>query len=102
MKIPNKFQVGGQTIEVVSATFDDDKLGNCAVHKGLIKIDNAQSEDSKLNTFLHELTHAVLTTMGEYDLNNNERFVCTFSGFLCEALKSFKYDTEREDKQTSR
>jgi hypothetical protein len=29
--------------------------------------------------------------MAEYELNNNEKFVCTFSGFLTEAVRSFEY-----------
>jgi hypothetical protein len=32
--------------------------------------------------------------MGEYELSANERFVCTFSGFLSEAIRSFEFNKE--------
>lgn len=41
-----------------------------------------------MNTLYHEITHAILGTMGEVDLNNNERFVNCFSSFLAEAMDS--------------
>lgn len=41
-----------------------------------------QCESGKLNTFYHELTHAILATMGETELDANEKFVSTFSSFL--------------------
>ena len=97
--IPNKFTVGGQDINVKQVEFcDDGALGNIILGQGEIQIANfvtrgvEQSYTGKLNTFYHELTHAILRTMGEYDLNNNEKFVCTFSGFLTEAVRSFKYE----------
>ena len=97
-KIPKSFTVGGQDIEVKHVEIcEDSGLGNIILGQGQIQIaDNVsrnipQSETSKLNTFYHELTHAILRTMGEYELNSNEKFVCSFSGFLTEAVRSFKY-----------
>ena len=98
-KIPKSFTVGGQDLEVKSVELcEDSSLGNIILGQGEIQIAEyvsrnvPQSETSKLNTFYHELTHAILRTMGEYELNNNEKFVCAFSGFLTEAIRSFKYD----------
>lgn len=98
-KIPKSFTVGGQDIEVKQVELcEDSDLGNIILGQGEIQIANnvsrniPQSETSKLNTFYHELTHAILRTMGENELNNNERFVCTFSSFLTEAIRSFKYE----------
>ena len=98
-KIPKSFHVGGQDIEVKSVEIcESGCVGDCWLGQGIIQIaDNItrgvkQSETSKLNTFYHELTHAILRTMGEFELNNNEKFVCTFSGFLTEAVRSFKYE----------
>lgn len=98
-KIPKSFTVGGQDINVKQVEFcENQDLGNIILGQGEIQIANfvtrgvEQSCTSKLNTFYHELTHAILRTMGEYELNNNERFVCTFSGFLTEAVRSFKYE----------
>lgn len=98
-KIPKSFTVGGQEIEVKQVDIcENNCIGDIILAQGEIQIAKyvtrgvEQSESAKLNTFLHELTHAILKTMGEYELNSNERFVCTFSGFLTEAVKSFKYE----------
>jgi hypothetical protein len=97
--IPKSFTVGGQDIVVKQVEMcDDSDCGNITLSEGIIHIGDKitrsikQSETSKLNTFYHELTHAILRTMGEFELNNNEKFVCTFSGFLTEAIRSFKYE----------
>ena len=96
--IPIKLNVGGQEIVVkIVERCDDNCLGVCRVANGVIEIsckydkNEDVSESCKLNTFYHELTHAILYTMGETDLNNNEKFVCTFSSFLTEALTSAKF-----------
>lgn len=98
-RIPKSLTVGGQDIEVKQVEIcEESDLGNIILGQGEIQIANnvsrniPQSETSKLNTFYHELTHAILRTMGEYELNSNEKFVCTFSGFLTEAIRSFKYE----------
>ncbi len=97
-KIPKKFHVGGQDMEVQHVELCEESCaGDCWLAQGVIQIANKvsrgveQSDSSKLNTFYHELTHAILRTMGEYELNSNEKFVCTFSGFLTEAIRSFEY-----------
>ena len=99
--IPIKLNVGGQEIEVkIVERCDNNCLGECRVANGVIEIaskynkDEYISESCKLNTFYHELTHAILYTMGETELNNNEKFVCCFSSFLTEALTSCKYETK--------
>ena len=97
--IPSKFTVGGQDIEVrLVEACESSKLGTCSVAEGVINIAKTfsgreQSESSRENTFYHELTHAILDTMGEHDLSDNEKFVCAFSGFLTEAIRSFTYNT---------
>lgn len=96
-KIPKKFHVGGQDMQVnVVERCENDNLGNCCVACGIVEVANTfngkyQSEGCKLNTFFHELTHAILDTMGENELSANEKFVTTFSGFLTEAVRSFEY-----------
>lgn len=98
-RIPHKFTVGGQDINVKQVELcENSDLGNIILGQGEIQIADfvtrgvEQSYTSKLNTFYHELTHAILKTMGEYELNNNERFVCTFSSLLTEAVRSFEYE----------
>lgn len=100
MKIPNKLKVGGQDLNVVfKNTINGDKMGECCLWSGNIQISEIykgepQTDSCKFNTFYHELTHAILDTMGKYELSANERFVCTFSGFLSEAVRSFEYSKE--------
>lgn len=94
-KIPSKYQVGGQEMEVrLVERCDDNTIGSCILADGYIEIaerhskDGRQSQSSKENTFYHELVHSILRTMGETELNDNERFVCCFAGFLTEAMKN--------------
>ncbi len=94
-KIPKKYNVGGQQITVMSVESDGGDYGNLNPVKGIIRIcnnieDSPQSESSKLNTFFHELTHSILRTMGEYELNGNEKFVNCFAGFLTEAITTMQ------------
>ena len=92
--IPPYIQVGGQTIEIKFVdTIEGGSLGESLSCGGYIKIaDNSkgykQTGDSKLNTFIHECTHLILDNMGRGDLSQDEQFVCTFSGFATEILKS--------------
>lgn len=44
------------------------------------------------NTFVHEVLHAILDTMGETELNNNEKFVCGCAGYLTEAIQQIVED----------
>lgn len=75
--------VGGQKIDIVIVNrCDDNALGSCLLGE------RSQSATCKMNTLYHEITHAILGTMGEVDLNNNERFVNCFSSFLAEAMDS--------------
>lgn len=97
-RIPKSFTVGGQDIEVaIVESIPCDKLGECTLWNGNMSIAKTykgypQTQSSKNNTFFHELTHLILDTMGEYELSQNEKFVSTFSGFLTEAIRSFKYE----------
>ena len=99
MVIPKSYKVGGQDVEVrMVERCTDDCIGQAHLAEGYIEVANVfnrdrdQSDSSKYNTFLHELVHTILQTMGEDELNKSEKFVCTFSSFLCEALTSSKYD----------
>lgn len=98
MKIPKKFRVGGQLIEVETPEkIEDSKLGDVCVARGTLRIaqnfdGDKQSESSKENTFVHELLHAILDTMGKGELSRDETFVSTFAGFLLEAIHSMEED----------
>lgn len=103
MKIPARIK-SGQTIEVRKVErLDGNYLGECRLAEGVIEVaekydrNTPISETCQINSFFHEATHAILGTMGEYDLNNNEKFVCTFSSFLTEIFLSAEYDTSNNN-----
>ena len=101
VKIPSKITLGGQEVEIRNVErCDNNAVGECHLLEGYIEIadifnkDQKQSESSKVNTFYHELTHCILQTMGEDELNNNEKFVRCLAGFLTEAMRSSKFEEE--------
>ena len=96
MRIPKKFRVGGVDYEVRLV----EHCGNCDDFgfwrpQGIIEIANQAggyevSESKKRQTFLHELTHSILFTMGKSELNDDESFVNIFSSFLNEAISTME------------
>lgn len=93
MIIPDKIRIGGQEIRIVNEErLDDNKLGTICVAEGVLRIaDNfnnlKQCESSKINTFVHEIVHGILDTMGESELSGNEKFVSTFSSLLIDTIE---------------
>ena len=70
MEIPGKIRIGGHDIDVcIVERIEGEKLGQICVAEGKMLIaDNfstsKQSESSKVNTFIHEVVHGILDTMG--------------------------------------
>ena len=100
-KIPSKITLGGQEVELRNVErCDNNSVGESHLYEGFLEIANnfnkvaVQSESSKVNTFYHELTHAILQTMGEHELNENEKFVCCFAGFLADAMDKAYFQEE--------
>lgn len=93
MIIPDRIRIGGQDIRIVKEErLDDNKLGTICVAEGVLRIaDNfnnlKQCESSKISTFIHEVVHGILDTMGESELSGNEKFVCTFSSLLIDPIE---------------
>ena len=93
MEIPGKIRIGGQDIDVcIVERIEGEKLGQICVAEGKMLIaDNfstsKQSESSKVNTFIHEVVHGILDTMGENEMSENEKLVSTFSSFLVDAIE---------------
>ena len=95
-KIPTKFKVGSVDYEVrlVEHCCMNDDFGLWRP-QGIIEIATQAggyevSESKKMQTFLHELTHAILFAMGKEELNDDESFVNTFSSFLSEAINTME------------
>lgn len=104
MKIPGKIRIGGQDIDVcIVERIEGEKLGQICLAEGKILIaDNfstkKQSETSKVNTFIHEVVHGVLDTMGENEMSENEKLVCTFSSFLVDVIEEIiKTNNTKDD-----
>ena len=93
MKIPNKIRIGGQDIVIeMPEHLPDNKLGYICLAGGKIRIakkfsDNEQSETSITNTFMHEVVHGVLDTMGEFELSGNEKFVSSFASLMVDIIE---------------
>jgi hypothetical protein len=93
MIIPNTIKIGGQDISVINKErLDNDILGDICIAEGILRIaDNfknrKQCQSSKIATFIHEIVHGVLDTMGEFELSGNEKFVSTFSSLLIDPIE---------------
>ena len=93
MKIPNKIRIGGQDINIsIKEHLVDEKLGTICLASGELEIaekfyDYKQSKSSKVNTFIHEVVHGVLNTMGENKLSSDEKFVTTFASLLVDVIE---------------
>ena len=94
--IPKKFKLGGvdYSVKQVEHCGNYDNFGFWRP-QGIIEIANQSggyevSESKKMQTFLHELTHAILFAMSKGELNDDESFVNTFSSFLNEAINTME------------
>lgn len=93
MKIPSKIRIGGQDINIIIKDhLVNEKLGTICLASGELNIaekfhEYNQSESSQVNTFIHEVVHGVLDTMGEDKLAYNERFVNTFASLLVDVIE---------------
>lgn len=93
MILPYSIRIGGQNIVVVNKErIDNNKLGTICIAEGILQIANTfnniqQCESSKFVTFIHEVVHGVLDTMGETELSSNEKFVSTFSSLLVDTIE---------------
>ena len=107
MEIPGKIRIGGQDIDVcIVERIEGDKLGQICVAEGKMLIaDNfstsKQSESSKVNTFIHEVVHGILGTMGENEMSENEKLVSTFSSFLVDVIEEILKTNNTKDDDKS-
>ena len=95
--IPKKLKVGGidYTVEFKEHLGINDSCYGLHYDDGKIEIATQSggrktSESVRRQTFFHELTHAILAGMGNYDLNRDEVFVNTFASFLTQAIDSME------------
>ena len=107
MEIPGKIRIGGQDIDVcIVERIEGEKLGQICVAEGKMLIaDNfstrKQSYSSKANTFIHEVVHGILDTMGETEFSQNEKFVLTFSSFMVDVVEEIIKTNNTQDNDKS-
>jgi hypothetical protein len=95
MKIPKRFKLAGQTIQVIidkELQHREDLWGLTVYRENKILLDEAiaRPQTGQEQTFLHELVHWILYAM-ESDLRTDEKFVNLFSNFLHQALTTMEY-----------
>jgi Zn-dependent peptidase ImmA (M78 family) len=99
--IPVKFKLGGLdiTIEYQNDLAKTKGLSGQAVYteQKIVLDGSAQHEQSIEQTFCHELVHYILSTMGEEDLCNNEKFVDVFATFLHQVKVTSEYSDSRTE-----
>ena len=86
------FDIGGITypVKYVKEVENDSNLnGISLLDKHSVHIRNDLDADRSGQVFCHELTHCILSTMGE-DIGENEKFVDLFGTLLHQVLKTIK------------
>ena len=99
LTLPKKIKVGDNWYSVDIAETMKERLYMGEVHYGKRTITLARKSyhgiPLKLSalheTFWHELTHAILESMGRTDLDNDETFVEDFSNRLAKAIQSARF-----------
>lgn len=102
-KIPKSFKLFATTWKV---HWNDKKLndrrayGVCESFASRITLSTEQegdklSVDKMIDTFYHEKVHAILDTMYEYELSDNEKFVDTFAKLLRQSEETAKYSKNK-------
>jgi len=95
-ELPSKFTLGGIEWEI---KFNEKELSKNGAYgqmwftSSLINLTKTHNgEDLKIDnieqTLYHEVTHAILNTLGEHELSDNEEFVQKFSLLLHQFEKS--------------
>lgn len=79
MKIPDEIKIGGATYQVITEDhlIDDDvyKWGSTDVGQKIIRLTTDISIQAIKQTFIHELTHAIMYESGLDDYWSNEQIV---------------------------
>ena len=99
LRIPKRLKLHGQTLIVhYRKNLIEEQAARGMYHPlpYIIQLNPADpevghSQTSVEQTFCHELTHAILHSMGELKLFNNEKFVDLFGHLLHQALTTQEF-----------
>jgi hypothetical protein len=98
--IPRTLRVGAKkySIDVVEAMLEKSRMGNINYDARKIKVGLKSNITGKpfnevtvMETFWHELIHAILEDMERHTLNSDEKFVKGFAQRLQQAIKSSRF-----------
>ena len=98
MKIPKKFELMGQTLNVrfVSELLQEsDVLGQACYRTGEIKILESSpayivTKEKQMQIFLHELMHWIFYKLKKDDLRNDEDLVDMVADLLMQTIKTME------------
>jgi len=100
IKLPTTIRVGKHkySIEVVEAMLRKRDMARVHYDHRRIEIGRMSnitgkrySDTQVLDSFWHEVTHAILEEMGRHALNADERFVTEFANRLTQVIKSAEF-----------
>jgi hypothetical protein len=92
MEIPNSFQLMGHrwTVQRMPGSFEEDGdlcNGICDFQTLTIRVNTDAADSLVMHSFMHEVMHAVLWTLG-HELATNEGFVDATGAALAQVLES--------------
>lgn len=100
MKLPIKIRVGRKqySVEVIEAMLRKRDVARVHYDTRRIEIGRMSNTTGKrysdtqvLDSFWHEVTHAILEEMGRHTLNNDEKFVTEFANRLTQVIKTAEF-----------
>lgn len=102
--IPDGFNVGGMRMNVlhVESKRGNSGYGETIYPKNEVVLFEKMEEmpickDQKVQTFWHEVVHAILSSLGENSLCSDEKFVCKFSSLLNEVMQTASINEPSKD-----
>lgn len=90
MHIPTEFELGGFKWKVKKVKRLKGAYGDCNTTTNTIRVRETMPVQIQEQTFCHELTHAILISMGKPSDDHNEEFIDGFAVFLHQYLNSAK------------
>ena len=96
LNLPKKIRVGNRwySVDVVESMRNKSEMGRVHYERRTIELAKRTHHGVPFrlsaleDTFWHELTHAILHSMGEHELNNRESFVEEFANRLSAAIRT--------------
>lgn len=89
-KVPKSFELGGLRWRVEELEVIPGAMGACSNQEAKIVLLKSLAPEVKMQTFLHELVHAVLFSMGKSADQHDEQFTDAFATFYLQFLKTVK------------